>query len=96
MVNIKAVYEIIGQDVIAAYKNVITNEGLIDSGLLLNSPEINITPDYEIEFYTVDYYKYLDAKYDLTNKIFNDPNFKMAEKKLEKMIEDIITEAFEQ
>mgnify|MGYP003498958876 FL=1 len=96
MVNIKAVYEIIGQDVIRAYENVITNEGLIDSGLLLNSPEINITPDYEIEFYTVDYYKYLDAKYDLTNKIFNDPNFKMAEKKLEKMIEDIITEAFEQ
>ena len=96
MVNIKAVYEIIGQDVIRAYENVITNEGLIDSGLLLNSPEINITPDYEIELYTVDYYKYLDAKYDLTNKIFNDPNFKMAEKKLEKMIEDIITEAFEQ
>ena len=96
MVNIKAVYEIIGQDVIRAYENVITNEGLIDSGLLLNSPEINITPDYEIKFYTVDYYKYLDAKYDLTNKIFNDPNFKMAEKKLEKMIEDIITEAFEQ
>lgn len=72
----------ISKDIEDTLKTIIQNEGLVDTGRLLNSVEVDIKGN-DIEIYTEDYYKYLDAPYRLTDQLENSQAFDVAIKRLE-------------
>ena len=72
----------ISQDIEETLKDIIQKEGLVDTGRLLNSVEVEINNN-NIQIYTEDYYKYLDEPYQLTKQLENSQAFDVAIKRLE-------------
>jgi len=79
----------ISLDLEDALREIIVNEGLVDTGKLRDSVSVEVN-DNEIIISTEDYYKYLDNDYTLTQQFENSPLFNNAIKRLEEgLVENI-------
>jgi hypothetical protein len=79
----------ISLDLEDALREIIVNEGLVDTGKLRDSVSVEVN-DNEIIISTEDYYKYLDNDYALTQQFENSPLFNNAIKRLEEgLVENI-------
>lgn len=93
--EIKALIE---QNILKAFKEVISSNGLIDTGTLQNSATVDIDDDFNIVLQAEDYYKFLDEGtkyingYGLTEEIIEHALFKSAEILLEDYIVLMIEE----
>ena len=80
-------YQIIAKKIEELLKKRIVDEGLVDSGSLLNSIEVTYEGGRFL-VYAEDYFKYLDEEYNLSSSILDSEI-------ITKMISDAITEEIE-
>jgi hypothetical protein len=94
--EIKALIE---RNVLQAFREVISSNGLVDTGTLQNSATVDIDDDFNIVLRAEDYYKFLDEgtryidSYGLTNELIEHELFKRAEFLLEDYIVLMIEES---
>jgi uncharacterized protein with ATP-grasp and redox domains len=80
----------IAKDLEQALKDIIIQEGLVDTGRLRDSVKISIRGN-EIDISVEDYFKYLDNDYKLTEQFENSKAFDVAVKRLQESIaQDIL------
>lgn len=89
--------QLVANDIKTAVQEVIIENGLVDTGLLVDTIEVDITQGMEIEIFAQDYYKFLDEgtrrgirAYNLTEQIAQHPLFIGAEEKLALIFEQYI------
>lgn len=73
------------QELTNLFKSIIINEGLVDTKALLNSIRVFVKIDYDLVIINIvskTYLKFLNERYDLTEKFVDDPSFS---KELEKI-----------
>jgi hypothetical protein len=81
MANLNEIKLRMEEDIKTAFQYVIEQEGLVDTGLLRDTIEVNISDDFEIEINAQEYYTYLDEgtkyiqPYNITDKVLESPYF---------------------
>lgn len=81
MANLNEIKLRMEEDIKTAFQYVIEQEGLVDTGLLRDTIEVNISDDFEIEVNAQEYYTYLDEgtkyiqPYNITDKVLESPYF---------------------
>jgi len=75
----------IAKDLEKTLKDIIVEEGLVDTGRLRDSVKVSIRNN-EIDISVEDYFKYLDKDYKLTEQFENSKAFDVAVKRLEESI----------
>lgn len=82
--------------IISALRSIIIKEDLINTGALRDNIDVDVQ-DENISIFTMDYYIYLDEKYQLTNQLNSNSDFiraidlftdMIAEKRLQEITKD--------
>lgn len=89
--------ELVANDIKTAVQEVIISNGLVDTGLLVDTISVNIGQGLEIEVFAQDYFKFLDEgtrrgirAYNLTQQIQEHPLYIGAEQKIALIFEQYI------
>jgi len=77
-----------------AYKKEIKKEKLVDTGDLLKTfkVEVDLSGKKAFKIIANDYFVYLDAEYDITNKVLKSSSYRLFEKGLEELYFKILTD----
>lgn len=75
------------------FKEVIKTKGLVDTGHLLNSIKFTLvrtSSGYSFQMEALDYYKYIDEKYKITDTALNSGKFKRIQERIIDIVSDEI------
>lgn len=89
--------QLVANDIKTAVQEVIIENGLVDTGLLVDTIQVDVTQGMEIEIFAQDYFTFLDEgtrrgirAYNLTEQIGRHPLFIGAEEKIALIFEQYI------
>lgn len=99
MANIDSEFNAIANDLTKLYQDEIKRQGLIESGKLLNSISFKankIPSGYSLDMTAVDYFEYIDKKYQISKNVFKSIGYKNVQTRIQKAYNLIILEAIKQ
>jgi len=96
MASLDQEFNSIANDLTQLYKDEIKRQGLVESGRLLNSISFKankVPSGYSLDMTAVDYFEYLDKKYNISKNVFISIGYKRVQERIAKAYSLIIIES---